>query len=171
MVQVRHDKNKALETIEFIQMLKLVDDFYGQPFVLQKWAYNIIWDVYGTLNDQGYRQYRYAYLEIPKKNSKTTTIAALALKHLTLDANGGQIYCCAADREQASLTYKAAKEMIEQDEDLSEVLKITDSKKMISNKITGTFLRVLSAEAFTKHGINPSVVIFDKSLSPMLEIA
>jgi len=158
----RIDKDRALETIEFMQMLKLTDDFYGRPFVLQDWQYQVLWDVYGTINDNGLRQYRYAYLEIPKKNAKTTTIAGLALKHLALDAPGGQIYCCAADREQAGLVYHAACQMIEQDEDLQELFKITDSKKLIVNKRTGTFLKVLSAEAYTKHGINPTVVIFDE---------
>ncbi|WP_354860218.1 terminase large subunit domain-containing protein, partial [Acetobacter fabarum] len=84
-------------------MLKLVDDFYGQPFVLMDWQYETIWDVYGTVNDEGYRQYRYAYLEIPKKNAKTTLIAGLGVYHLTCDGPQGQIYCCAADRSQASL--------------------------------------------------------------------
>lgn len=165
------NKDRALETIEFMQILKLTDDFYGQPFILQDWQHQVLWDVYGTVNDKGLRQYRYAYLEIPKKNAKTTTIAGLALKHLTLDAPGGQIYCCAADREQAGLVYHAACQMIKQDEDLEGLLKVTDSKKLIVNRETGTFLKVLSAEAFTKHGINPTVIIFDKSLSPMLEIA
>ena len=157
-----HNKQRALEVIQFIQMLKLVDDFYGQPLVLQQWQHEILWDVYGTVNDEGYRQFRYSYLEIPKKNGKTTMIAGLSVTHLALDPPGGQIYCCAADREQASLTYMAAKAMIEQDEDLQSIFKITDSKKTITNKITGTFLKVLSAEAFTKHGINPTVVIFDE---------
>ena len=113
-----HNKGLALEAIEFIQMLKLTDDFYGQPFVLPKWQHDIIWDVYGTVNDEGYRQYRYVYLEIPKKNGKTTLIAGLSLKHLALDPPGGQIYCCAADRNQAGLVYHAACQMIEQDEEL-----------------------------------------------------
>src|SRR3989304_1133701 len=102
------DKDRALETIEFMQLLRLTDDFYGQPFVLQDWQHQVLWDVYGTVNDKGLRQYRYAYLEIPKKNAKTTTIAGLALKPLALDPPGGQIYCCAADREQAGLVYHAA---------------------------------------------------------------
>lgn len=143
-------------------MLKLTDDFYGQPFVLQKWQSEVLWDVYGTVNDSGYRQYRYAYLEIPKKNAKTTTIAGIAIAHLVLDPPGGQIYCCAADRDQAGLVYHAASQMIEQDESLQEIFKVTDSKKLITNKHTGTFLKVLSAEAYTKHGINPTVVIFDE---------
>ncbi len=166
-----HNKDKALEPIEFIQMLKAVDDFYGQPFLLLDWQYEILWDVYGTLRDEKYRQYRYSYLEVPKKNGKTSLIAAIALYHLVCDPKGGQIYCCAADRGQAELVYKAACGMREQNKDLEKILKLTDSKKEIKNSLTGTTMKVLSAEAYTKHGLNPTVVIFDKSLSPMLEIA
>ncbi|GAE27018.1 phage terminase large subunit [Halalkalibacter wakoensis JCM 9140] len=151
-----------MEVVEFIQMLKLVDDFYGEPFILQDWQHDILWDVYGTVNEQGYRQYRYAYLEIPKKNGKTTKIAGLSVYHLVCDPPQGQIYCCAADRAQAGLVYKAAVAMIEQDEELSKILKVTDSRKEILNIETGTILKVLSAEAFSKHGINPTVVIFDE---------
>lgn len=157
-----HNKNRAMEPIEFLQMLKLTDDFYGQPFILPKWQHEIIWDVYGTVNENGFRQYRMAYLEIPKKNGKTTLIAGLSVYHLTCDGPGGQIYCCAADRKQAELVYNAAVSMIEQNEDLQDILKITDSRKEIKNTITGTVMKVLSAEAYTKHGINPTVVIFDE---------
>ncbi|MEK4026305.1 terminase large subunit [Sporosarcina sp. FSL W7-1283] len=156
------NKQRALEPIEFVQMLKAVDDFYGQPFLLLDWQHDTIWDVYGTVNESGYRHYRYAYLEVPKKNGKTSLIAALSVYHLVCDGMQGQIYCCASDRQQATLAYKAAVGMIEQDEELSKVLKITDSRKEIENIHTGTVLKVLSAEAFTKHGINPTVVIFDE---------
>lgn len=159
---MNHDKYKALEPIQFIQMLNAVDDFYGQPFLLLDWQHQVLWDVYGSVNEEGYRKYRFAYLEIPKKNGKTSLIAALAIYHITCDPPGGQIYCCAADRKQAELVYNAAIGMIEQNEDLSEILKITDSKKEIKNTITGTVMKVLSAEAYTKHGINPTVVIFDE---------
>jgi phage terminase large subunit-like protein len=159
---MKYDEAKGRRIIKFIELLKLTDDFYGKPFEVQEWVRKIIMDVYGTLTDEGYRQYNYAYLEIPKKNSKTTTIAALAVSHLALDAPEGQIYCCAADRAQASLVYKAAVSMIEQDKDLSKLFKIGDSKKEIRNIRNGTVMKVLSAEAYTKHGINPTVVIFDE---------
>ena len=157
-----HDKNRALEPIEFIQMLKAVDDFYGQPFLLLDWQHELLWDVYGTVKENGYRRYKYAYLEVPKKNGKTSLIAAIALYHLTCDPEGGQIYCCAADRQQAELVYKAACGMREQNSDLEDILKLTDSKKEIKNRLTGTTLKVLSAEAYSKHGLNPTVVIFDE---------
>lgn len=157
-----NNKARASEVIEFLSMLKLTDDFHGQPFVLMDWQTEVLTNVYGTVKPNGYRQYRYAYLEIPKKNSKTTTIAGLAVYHLTCDGPEGQIYCCAADRGQAELVYKAACSMIEQCEDLASILKITESRKEIVNKLTGTRMKVLSAEAYTKHGINPTVVIFDE---------
>lgn len=156
------DAQRAQETIDFLQLLHLTDDFYGDPFILQDWQKAIVSEVYGTIKANGRRQYKYAYLEIPKKNGKTTLIAGLGIRHLVLDPPGGQIYCCAGDREQASLIYRAAVQMINQDETLQDILKITESSKLIENRETGTFLKVLSSEAFTKHGLNPTVVIFDE---------
>lgn len=156
------DKEKAEEVIEFIQYLKLVGDFTGQPFVLQKWQKEILRNVYGTVNDSGYRQYQFIYLEVPKKNGKTPLVAALGLYHLVNDPPGGEIYCCAAERDQAAQTYNYMKSMIDQDETLSDLLRVVDSKKEIHNDNTGTFVKVLSAEAYSKHGKAPSVVIFDE---------
>ncbi len=153
---------RANEPVDFLSLLHLTDDFYGEPFVPQDWQREVVEGVYGTINERGTRQYTFAYLEIPKKNGKTTMIAGLGLYHLVCDPPGGQIYCCAADREQASLAYNAMLQMIEQDEDLQSALQVTDSKKMIKCRETGTFLRVLSSEAYTKHGVNPTVVIFDE---------
>jgi phage terminase large subunit-like protein len=156
------NKDRALEPIEFISLLHLTGDFYGQPFVLQDWEHKILWDVYGTVDERGYRKYQYIYLEIPKKNGKTELTAAVSLYHGYCDPPGGQIYCCAAEREQAALVYRAAKQMIEQDEELQRVFNVVDSKKEIHNRETGTFIKVLSAEAYSKHGLNPTVVIFDE---------
>lgn len=156
------NQKKADGAINFIQLLNLVDDFYGQPFMLLPWQKEVLSDVYGTVNYNSIRSYRFAYLEIPKKNGKTTLIAGVALYHLVCDDNDGQIFCCAADKGQASIVYKAICGMRDQNEYLKSILKLTDSKKEIRNTETGTTLKVLSAEAFTKHGINPTVVIFDE---------
>lgn len=156
------DKSKALDHIEFIQLLRHTGDFYGQPFTLLPWQHEILWDVYGTVDEDGRRQYAYVYLEVPKKNGKTEMVAGIGLDHLVNDPPGGQIYCCAAEKEQAALAYLAAKQMIEQDPDLESLLNVVDSKKTIVNRETKTFLKVLSAEAYSKHGINPTVVIFDE---------
>lgn len=156
------DQQRANEHIEFLQLLRLTGDFYGKPFELLPWQREIIANVYGTLTDDGRRQYKYAYLELPKKNGKTELIAGMAIDHCLNDGPSGQIYCCAAEREQASLVYVAAKQKIEQDEYLESVFRVVDSKKEIHNTETGTFIKVLSAEAYSKHGLNPTVIIFDE---------
>lgn len=156
------DTNRALEVIEFVQALKHTGDFYGQSFVLLPWQIEVINSVYGTVNEQGKRQYRTAYLEIAKKNGKTELVAALSLYHLIMDAPGGEIYCGAADRNQASIAFNAAKCMVEQSKVLSRLVKIKDSTKEMLNLRTQTRFKVLSAEAATKHGLNPSVVIVDE---------
>lgn len=161
------NKKRSDHVINFIELLKLTDDFFGKQFSLQGWQKEVLTDVYGTMKEDGYRRFQYSYLEIPKKNGKTTFIAGLAVYHLLCDGAEGQIYCCASDRAQATLVYKAAISMIEQNEFLKKTLKITNSRKEIQNKKTGTVLKVLSAEAYSKHGINPTVVIFDKCLSPI----
>ena len=156
--------NQALadQHIEFIELLKLTGDFYGKPFRLLDWQRDVISQVYGTVKENGLRQYRYAYLEIPKKNGKTELIASLAIDHCLNDAPSGQIYCCAADREQASLVFNAAVQKIQQDRCLSRIFKVVESQKKFFNTETKTFVKVLSAEAYSKHGLNPTVVIFDE---------
>jgi phage terminase large subunit-like protein len=154
-------EKRAKIFVDFIQLLNLTDDFYGQPFILQEWQRDLLMNVYGTVTADNIRQYNFAYLEIAKKNTKTTLVAGLSVVHLMVDPKDGQIFCCAADRAQASIVYDAACSMIEQATDISDCMKITPSKKEIKNKITGTTMKVLSAEAYTKHGLNPTVVIFD----------
>lgn len=97
-----------------------------------------------------------------QENGKTELIAALSLYHLVMDAPGGEIYCGAADRNQASIAFNAAKSMVEQSEVLSKIIKIKDSTKEMLNLRTHSRFKVLSAEAATKHGLNPSVVIIDE---------
>lgn len=157
-----HDKNRAMEVIEFVQMLSLVGDFYGQPFTLLDWQHSLLWDVYGTVNENGLRQYRKAYLEVPKKNGKSPLIAALSIYHLCMDAPEGEVYCCAVDRAQAAIVYRYAVSMIEQCPPLLKILKITDSRKEIRNIHTGTIMKVLSSEVRAKHGVAPTVIIFDE---------
>ncbi len=158
------DTEKALYVIQFIELLKHTKGkFHGQPFKLLDWQHSIIWDVYGTVDDRGLRQYQYVYLEVPKKNGKTELAAAAGVYHTYADGEiKGEVYGCAADRAQASLAFDVAVDMIDQCPALKKRTKYRASQKRLEDKITGTFYQVLSAEAFTKHGLNASAVIFDE---------
>jgi phage terminase large subunit-like protein len=158
------DEKKAQRAVKFIQLMKLTGDFHGQPFNLIPWQRQIVWDVYGTMNARGVRQYRYVYVECAKKNAKSQLTAGVGNFHLfDKQEPNGQIFLVAGDRNQAeSQLYNPLVEMIEQDRSLIKRVKITDSRKQIENKETGTTLRVISAEAYTKHGLNVSCCIFDE---------
>lgn len=157
------DTEKALYVINFLEYLKLTDDFYGQPFKLLGWQHESVYDFYGTVKDNGLRQYQYMYLEVPKKNGKSPLGAGLALYHTYADgATYGEVYSCAADRAQASIVFDVAVAMIDQSPALKKRTKYTASKKEILDKLSHTKYKVLSAEAYTKHGIKPTCVIFDE---------
>jgi phage terminase large subunit-like protein len=159
-----YDIKKADKAVKFFENLKHTKGkFHGQPFTLLDWESKIIRDVYGTLNDRGIRQYQHVYVEIPKKNGKSELAAGAGLYHLFADGEiMGEVYGCAAEREQASIVFDVAVEMIDQVPALKKRAKLNLSKKRITDKITGTYYQVLSSESFTKHGFNASAVIFDE---------
>jgi phage terminase large subunit-like protein len=158
------DEALAEKAVRFVSLLKLTGDFHGQPFQVMPWQARIIREVYGTLNDKGIRQYRYVYVETAKKNAKSLLGSGIAIMQLySKDEPHGQIVLCAGDKEQARKDiYEPLVEMIEQDPELIKRVKITDSVKRIMNKQTGTTLDVISAEAYTKHGWNLSLCVFDE---------
>ena len=74
----------------------------------------------------------------------------------------GEIYSAANDREQAAIVFKVAAQIVRADPELEAMLKIVDSTKTIVCYGNGSVYRAISAEAGTKHGLNPSVVIYDE---------
>jgi len=57
----------------------------GHPFLLEPWQHDIVWNVFGWKREDGRRRYTTVYVEIPRKNGKSTFGAGLALKLLTAD--------------------------------------------------------------------------------------
>jgi phage terminase large subunit-like protein len=112
----------------------------------------------------GRRLVRRAILSIARKNGKTALIAALVLVHLIGPEAivNGEIYSAANDREQAAQVFKVAAQMVRADPELQGRLKVVDSTKSIACYANASFYKAISAEAGTKHGLNPSVVIFDE---------
>ncbi len=158
------DEAKAQRAVEFIRCLKHTKGRWrGQPFDLLPWQETVIRDVFGTVKEDGYRQYNTAYVEIPKKNGKSELAAGVAL-YMTCGDNewGAEVYGCASDRQQASIVFDVAVDMVEQCPALKKRIKPVMSVKRLVYKPTNSFYQVLSAEAYTKHGLNVHAVIFDE---------
>lgn len=134
----------------------------GKPLELQDWQKErIIRPIFGWKRKDGTRRYRVVYIEIPRKNGKSTVIAGIAILMLLVDREpGAEIYSAAADRDQAAIVFNVAKQMIEQDPALAERSAVL--KRVITAKSGTSVYRVLSADAKTKHGINAHAVLFDE---------
>lgn len=163
------DENRADYVCEFLGLLAFGSgEWAGKPFQLQDWQRDPIRKFYGTLDtdweaNRKFRLFQYLYLEIPKKNGKTELSAALGIYHLVGDGEKNpQVYICAADKENASICFNAMCGMIDARPWLAKKVKVIPSQKKIVLRDGSGFIKVLSSEAYSKHGYNASCVIFDE---------
>lgn len=132
----------------------------GKLLELRGWQKELLKHTLARREDGRFR-HRTALVGMSRKNGKSALAASMGLAGLTLGGNGSEIYSCAADRDQARIVFGTAKRMIELDEELSSMF--TLYRDAIEFKDKGSVYRVLSAEAYSKEGLNPSpLVIFDE---------
>jgi len=159
------DKKRADRVIAFIERLTIPSGTgQGKPFKLEPWQKRFVHDIYEPHDERARRLVRRAILSIARKNGKTALIAAIALAHLVGPEAipNGEIYSAANDRDQAAIVFKFAKQFVELEPELRVAVDIVPSTKTMVGRKTGSVYRAVSAEAGTKHGFLPSVVIYDE---------
>lgn len=159
-----YDEKKADRAVRFIENLKHTKGKWAEkPFWLFPWQEQVIRDIFGIVDERGKRQFRTAFVEIGKKNGKSELAAAVALYLLYADGEpSAEVYGAAADRQQASIVFDVAKQMVEMTPALLKRSKIMGATKRIVNYSNAGFYQVLSAEVATKHGLNVSGLVFDE---------
>lgn len=135
-------------------------EWAGEPLRFRPWQADLVDELF-ALRPDGLRQYRIAYIGLPRKNGKSTFGSALAV-YLTFADNepGAEIYSCAGDKDQARIVFREAKSMIEAEPELVAECKVY--RDAIEVPATGAVYRVVSADAKLKQGLNPSGVLFDE---------
>jgi phage terminase large subunit-like protein len=131
----------------------------GEPLRLRPWQSSLVDHVFARRQD-GRRRHRVYLAGLPRKQGKTALAAAIALYGLTMEGQGQEVYSCAADKDQSRLVFGAAKRMVELDQELS--ARLTLYRDTIEDKLTGSFYRALSSEAYTKEGLSPTLVVYDE---------
>ena len=135
----------------------------GKPFELLDWQKNIVRTLFGWKREDGTRRYRTLYCEVARKNGKSTFAAGLAVYLLMSDGEpGAEVYSAAASRDQASLVYSMARDMIRANPLLAKRVEIRDSVKRIRHPKSGSFYRAVSSDAATAHGYNSHAVVCDE---------
>ena len=159
-----YDKSKADYAVNFIECLcHTKGTWAGKPFKLIPWQEELIRNIFGVVKENGYRQFNTCYCEIPKKMGKSELAAAVAILLTCGDfEQRAEIYGCAADRQQASIVFDVAADMVRMCPALNKRCKILTATKRILYEPTNSFYQVLSAEAYSKHGFNIHGVVFDE---------
>lgn len=161
------DRNAAQYAEDFFeQILRHPKDSIhvsaGDPFALEDWEVAmILYPVFGWKRRDGTRKYRRVYVEIPKKNGKSSISGGVCNLMLYADReHSAEIYSVAGTREQAALIFDIAKNMVEQSAELrprSEVYKRTITYPDAYSKYT-----VMSSDAPAAHGVNAHLIAFDE---------
>ena len=130
----------------------------GEPLHLRDWQKDLVRHVFAG-DGNGYK-HRISLVGQPRKNGKSALGSIFAAYSLVLGARGAEVYSVAAEKEQARIVFADAKRMIEASPELSAITKIY--RDAIELPHAGSVYRVLSAEAYSKEGLNPSATIFDE---------
>jgi len=162
---MKKDTERVKKIIAFIENLIVPSGVgQGKPIKLRKFQKDFLRDIYGPIDARGKRIVRRAILSLGRKNGKSLLTAALALTHLVGPEaiRNGENYSLANDREQASLIFKYAAQIVRADPELESYIKIVDSTKTMVCYSNGSIYKALSAEASTKYGLNPGWACFDE---------
>ena len=134
----------------------------GTPFILEPWEDFIICNIFCLYKvDTKRRKYKTGHISVARKNGKTTLAAVLGLFALIADGEpAANIIMAANSREQAHIDFDAASAFARQLDPKKKSLKVLRNEIVFQKNNAN--LKVISADASTGDGLNPSMVILDE---------
>lgn len=137
--------------------------FAAQPFTLLPWQRDLVDRLYGWKRPDGLRRFRECYVEVPKKNGKSTLTAGLELYHLVADGEAGaEIYTGARDKNQASIIFREVESLVRSSPELEARIDVIPTARRAVFPRANAFLQALSADVTSKEGLNPSFTCLDE---------
>lgn len=133
----------------------------GKPFLLEAWQRDYLSRLFGWMRPDGRRRFRESYLEVAKKNGKSTLFSGLCLYGL-IEEQGTGVYQGAVDKEQAGIVYREAAQMVDASPGLRTRLKVKRHNSTIVWPENNARLACMSADVASKDGINLSLGIIDE---------
>jgi len=134
-----------------------------EPFKLEPWQRTLVRRIFGWKNADGTRVYRCVYVEVPRKNGKSTLAAGIALYLLFCDGEeGAEVYSAAIDKDQAAIVYSVAAEMVERCPMLERRSLRLKGVRQINVPATASFYKPIPADDMGAHGFNAHGIVCDE---------
>lgn len=136
-------------------------EWAGKLFALEPWQRDYLSRLYGWMRPNGSRRFRETFLEVAKKNGKSSLFSGIGLYGL-VEEPGAEVYLGATTRKQAGKVFEESARMVRSSPDLSRHLRVTDYTKTIGFPMANARLETMSADADSQDGANASHTILDE---------
>lgn len=156
------DAQAAAIAITFFKLLKhSKGEWAGRPVLLEPWQEFIVGSLFGWKGADGLRRFRTSYLEVARKNGKTTMAAGVGLYLLLADGEpGAEIYSAATKRDQARISHSEATRMAKASPQIRREVRIFKDNIHIVD--TASKFEPLGADADTMDGLNVHGALVDE---------
>lgn len=158
------DRDAAQHALDFFGYLHhSKGEWAGQVVKLEPWQQAIVWILFGWYKRKTHtRRFRQAYIEIARKNGKSTFASGLALYMLLADGEpGAEIYSAATKRDQAKVTFDEAARMVRKSPALSEHIAVHKDKLFLKWD-TASKYEPVGRDADTMDGLNIQFGLVDE---------
>lgn len=136
-------------------------EWAGRPVALEPWQQFQVWNLFGWKRADGTRRFRTSYLEVPRKNGKTTVAAGVGLYLMVADSEpGAEIYTAATKRDQARIAHRDATEMVKRSPQLRSLVGVF--KDNLHSETNSSKFEPLGRDADSTDGLNIHGAIIDE---------
>jgi phage terminase large subunit-like protein len=152
----------AISAIEFVEYCRhSKGEWAGSRIKLEPWQAFVRGSAFGWVRYDGFRRFRVVYEEVARKNGKSTSAAAVALKCLVADFEpGADVYSAATKKDHARIVFDEARRMVMRSEDLQKIVSVYRASLAVDTTLSS--FQPLSSDDRTLDGLNPHAVIIDE---------
>lgn len=156
------DEPAALRACRFFQFLKhSKGEWAGTVLMLEPWQLFLVWQMFGWKRADGLRRFRTSYMEVARKNGKTTLAAGIGLYLMDADGEpGAEVYTAAVKRDQARIAHQEATRMVKSSPLLRKRIRVFKDNLHVEK--TASKFEPLGRDADSTDGLNVQGAIVDE---------
>lgn len=156
------EERSASKAFAFFQLLKhSKGEFAGKTFDLSHWQCFVVYSLFGWKRADGTRRFNISYIEVARKNGKSTFAAAIALLMMIFDGEqGAEVYTAATKFAQAKIVWDEARNMVQSSSALKKYVKAYQRTLVMESTLSK--MESLSADGSKLDGLNISCSIVDE---------